>query len=312
MSFLTGYYAGHIYLMDFQRLIMSIFGFAGMIYLIFKAKDRLAFFVVSGSLLYTLGALGLLFLNNRDYMIGGATVEIAIFGLGLVYKIRQGYAERIYFERESYVNINKALRAQMNPHFIFNSLSSIQHLITSGKKAEAIKYLHKFSKLMRSLLESSIETSVILDDEIKMLKAYLELESLRFDHTFQYDIEIEDEIDTHIVEVPLLIIQPFVENAIIHGLLPKENGEKKLNITFRKDESYLLCVVDDNGVGRYRKSIKSNFHKNKKSRGLEVTEKRLQILNPKGETTKNIQIIDKMTESGDPLGTSIIIKIPVT
>ena len=309
LSFYVGYYAGHIHIMNFQRLIMSLFGFAGMIYLLFKSKDRLPYFVVSGSFLYTIGALGLFFLNHRGYMIGGAALEIAIFGLGLVYKVQKGEAEKLHFEKESHINSSKALRAQINPHFIFNSLSSIQHLVTKNDKVSAIKYLSKFSSLTRSILENSIESNALLSEEIKMLHNYLELEALRFDNAFNYTITVDDDLDTDAIEIPSMLLQPFIENAIIHGLLPKPNGNKSITINFKKNQQIIVCEIDDNGIGRAAANERNHIHKrNKKSRGLEVTKQRLDTLN---KSQDNIEIIDKTDNFGNALGTKITIKIPI-
>src|SRR5690606_18508582 len=112
-----------------------------------------------------------------------------------------------------------ALKAQINPHFIFNSLSSIQHLIISNNKISSLKYLTKFSHLMRDIMERSMDSKSLLSDEIKIIEHYLELEALRFDHSFSYSIIIDESLNPSFVETPMLIIQPFIENAILHGLL---------------------------------------------------------------------------------------------
>lgn len=303
------YFAGNIHIMNIQRIVMTLFGTGGMIYLVLYAKNRLAYFIVFGSFLYMIGALGLLFLRNHTYMIIGATLEITIFALGLAYKIHQEQKEKLYFQKESLINNNKALRAQINPHFIFNSLGSIQHLILSDKKESAIQYLNKFSSLTRNLLENSIETTVVLSDEIKLLKKYIELEALRFDNSFGYDIIIAKDIDPDAAEIPMLIVQPFVENAIIYGLLNKKGDDKQLTITFSKGDTYIICEVEDNGIGRTAsRKIQSKYKSDQKSRGIEVTQKRLQLLNPLEE--KNICIIDKGDRLGQSSGTKVVIKIP--
>lgn len=302
------YFEAAIYIMNIQRLIMTIFGIGGMVYLLLTAKNHLAYFIVAGSFLFLIGTLGLFFTKAYDYMMAGATLEIIIFALGLAYKIQQEHKEKLLFERESFINNCKALRAQLNPHFIFNSLGSIQHLIVFEKKEAALKYLSKFSHLMRTLLENSIETNIVLSDEINLLHQYLELEALRFDASFEYAIHIDDTINADAEEVPMLIIQPFIENAILYGLLNKKEADKKLNICFRKEKNHIICEVDDNGIGRSAaKSIKSPYKKLTKSRGLELTEKRLQKLHRSEE--KNIEIIDKMDTYGIPIGTRVIIKI---
>ncbi len=307
--FYFDFFIGHIQIMNVQRIIMTLFGTGGMIYLILHAKNRLAYFIVCGSFSYMIGALGLLFLNKTTYMITGATLEITIFALGLAYKINQEQKEKLYFQRESFINNNKALRAQINPHFIFNSLGSIQQLILSNKKESAIQYLSKFSSLTRNLLENSIETTLVLSDEINLLKKYIELESLRFDNNLDYKIDIAKEIDPYTLEIPMLIVQPFVENAIIRGLIHKEGNDKQLTISFSKEDTCILCVVEDNGIGRAASIKRKSIYKNdQNSRGIEVTQKRLQLLAPLEKET--VTIIDKVDRSGNPSGTMVVLKIP--
>ncbi|WP_165583410.1 sensor histidine kinase [Aquimarina atlantica] len=302
------YFEAAIYIMNIQRLIMTLFGIGGMFYLLLTAKNRLAYFIVAGSFLFMIGTLGFFFTKSCDYMMAGATLEIIIFALGLAYKIHQEHKEKLLFEKESFINNCKALRAQINPHFIFNSLGSIQHLIVFEKKEAALKYLAKFSHLMRNLLENSIETNIVLSDEINLLYQYLELEALRFDASFEYAIHIDDTLNSDAEEVPMLIIQPFIENAILYGLLNKKGEDKKLNICFRKEKNYIICEVDDNGIGRSAaKNINSSYKKPTKSRGLELTEKRLQRFHKSEQ--KNIEIIDKINNHGEPIGTRVIIKI---
>ncbi len=307
--FYLEYFIGHQFIMNIQRLVMTLFGAGGMLYLILFAKDRLPYFIVIGSFFYMTGAWCLFFFGNPICMIAGSAIEITIFALGLSYKIQQEHKEKIHYQKESFINNNKALRAQINPHFIFNSLNSIQNLILSNKKESAVKYLNKFSLLMRNLLESSIETSVILSEEINLLKKYLELESLRFDNTFRYAIEIEDKLNTDAEEIPMLIVQPFIENAILHGLLNKNGDDKNLNIRFKKKQETIICEVEDNGVGRnHSLHINSILKKTTTSRGVEITKKRLRLLDQSEK--ENVEFIDKTDHNGHPLGTKVIIRIP--
>lgn len=203
-----------------------------------------------------------------------------------------------------------ALRAQMNPHFIFNSLNSIQHLILNNDKVSALKYLSSFGKLARNVLESSNEALVTLTDEIETIRSYLELESLRFDNGFEYSIEIDKALDTDNIEVPLLLIQPFVENAIVHGLLPKKEGTKKLDLRFEKVGSVLTFEIEDNGVGRMaRKGRDQSAILERKSRGIEIAQKRLKMIHKDRRVKNTIEIIDKYDLGGNPSGTKIIIRI---
>ncbi len=298
------YLIGHIYLLRFEQLIMTVFGLVGMIYLTWKSVNKLAYFVVIGSFFYMAGALGLLFLSDARYMIAGATLEILIFASGLAYKIQEEFKQKLRYQEEAIRNKNKALRAQINPHFIFNALSSIQHFITDNNKTGALKYLSKFSRLTRNILESSMESRIVLSDEIKMINDYLALEALRFDNSFKYEIIVAPEVEQDIIEIPMLIIQPFIENAIIHGLLNKKSKDKLLVIKFNDKQTYLECIIDDNGIGR-KAAQKFKRHTNK-SRGLEVTEERLKTNN---QSDCNIEVIDKYDANNLAVGTRVIIKI---
>ncbi|WP_223034962.1 sensor histidine kinase [Hanstruepera marina] len=298
------YLIGHIYLLRFEQLIMTVFGLVGMIYLIWKSVNKLAYFVVIGSFFYMAGALALLFFSDARYMIAGSTLEVLIFASGLAYKIQEEFKQKLRYQEEAIRNKNKALRAQINPHFIFNALSSIQHFITDNNKTGALKYLSKFSRLTRNILESSMESRIVLSDEIKMINDYLALEALRFDNSFKYEIIIAPKVEQDIIEIPMLIIQPFIENAIIHGLLNKKSKDKSLVIKFNDKQTYLECIIDDNGIGR-EAAQKFKRHTNK-SRGLEVTEERLKTNN---QSDCNIEVIDKYDANNLAAGTRVIIKI---
>lgn len=300
----------HLLLMNIHRAIMSVFGICAFVYLLKYAKNALAHFIVIGSFAFLAGALAMLFTKEESYMMAGSAIEVLLFGFGLNYKLRLINREKILLEQSAHDNQMSALRAQMNPHFIFNSLNSIQYLISSDKKAPAMKYLNKFSILMRRLLEGSIKINVVLAEEIALLEKYIELEALRFNHSFTYRITTEDRLDIQEVELPPLIVQPFVENAILHGLGNKEKGEKHLDVRFMKNEKFLICEIEDNGVGReYSQKTKSSLYKSKTSRGIGVTEKRLRLLG--ASDRKLVEFIDKTDENGKPTGTLAIIKIPL-
>ncbi len=299
-----------ILIMDIHRIVMSVFAVAAVIYLLLYTKNALAYFIIIGSLLFTAGALIMLFTKDRHYMMLGSVAELLLFGLGLNYKMRKDGEEKILLKQTAYDNQISALRAQMNPHFIFNSLSSIQHLITSGNKESAIKYLNKFSLLMRNLLESSIEAKIVLSEEISLLKKYLSLEALRFNYSFKYTVSVNDNLDAEAIEVPALLVQPFVENAILHGLLNKTEADKLLEVRFRKKNEFIICEIEDNGIGRKASAEKkSPLKASKKSRGIQVTEKRLELLN--NFQANSIQIIDKTNEQGQAEGTLVILKISI-
>lgn len=194
-----------------------------------------------------------------------------------------------------------ALRSVMNPHFLFNSLNSIQYFIAKNIKEEALDYLSQFSKLMRIILNSSINNYITLAQEVEMLKLYVKLESLRF-NKFSTEFIIDPDLDIEYIEIPSLLIQPFVENAILHGLsnLPDDKGE--LKITFKKVNDKLFCSIDDNGIGR-KASMELKQNKTHKSIGMLVTTERINLSN-EGEVLA-INVIDKSNEKGESTGTTV-------
>jgi LytS/YehU family sensor histidine kinase len=201
----------------------------------------------------------------------------------------------------------------MNPHFLFNSLSSIQHLVVSQQTARAYKYLTVFSNLLRSLLQYAESNFISLDKEMAMLRMYLDLETLRFDESFKYTIDVDESLTQEDVLLPSLMVQPFAENAIWHGLMHKE-GDKKLHIRFNNHhDDYLTCIIEDNGIGRRaaaairRKNISTMVHE---SKGIRIMEERLRLLQQKTGKPAHVEIIDKADDAGGPAGTKIMIVIP--
>src|SRR5690606_19107914 len=170
----------------------------------------------------------------------------------------------------------KALRAQMNPHFIFNSLNSVNDFISKNDAASASNYLTKFAKVMRQILENSVENDISLEEDLKILDLYLQIEAMRLKNKFTYAIKVDDTIDTENTLVPPLILQPFIENSIWHGISKKESGGH-IDISIKKEGGMLICTVDDNGVGRTLKTKDSS--KEKKSLGISITKKRIDIIN---------------------------------
>lgn len=203
----------------------------------------------------------------------------------------------------------QALRSQMNPHFIFNCLSSINRFILKNEGEAASDYLIKFSRLIRMVLINSKQPLITLEDELKTLKLYLEMERLRFKYSFDYSIVFKNEIDPGCIFIPPLLLQPFAENAIWHGLMNKE-GQGNLLISLNKENSCLNCIIEDNGVGRSKAAeLNSKSAEKKKSMGLQITKERLAALNK--ETNENIyfEVEDLFDEKGNVAGTRIVLKI---
>lgn len=192
----------------------------------------------------------------------------------------------------------RILRLQMNPHFIFNSLNSISDYISKNDIQNADYYLSKFAKLMRGILENSEEKEIPLADELKMLELYMQLEGSRLNYKFTYEIKISDDVDPEITMVPPLILQPFVENSIWHGLAEKDGGGK-ITIEVTRDNSLLNCIVEDNGVGRKEAKPSSG-----KSYGMKITKDRIELLNKLKNSNASINLIDLEK------GTRVEVKLP--
>ncbi|MEN0002943.1 MAG: histidine kinase [Bacteroidota bacterium] len=209
----------------------------------------------------------------------------------------------------------KALRAQMNPHFMYNALNSIQNYITSNETASAAKYLAKFATLMRQSLEHSDLEFISLEQEIQFLENYLFInEKLRYQDRMRYKITVSDDIEEDIIGVPTMIVQPYVENAIEHGLRTKKDGLIKVDFQLLDEEDTVLCIVEDNGIGRVKAKelqLQDPQFQNHRSRGTSITENRLEILHPskEGEFVKTIDLYEEL--SGNALGTRVEVKIPI-
>jgi len=200
----------------------------------------------------------------------------------------------------------KALRAQMNPHFTFNSMNSIQYYILNNDISAAQRYLSKFAKLIRYILDNSRTTYISIKEEIKILRLYLELESMRFEQSFEYEIVIDKEIKEDIYVIPSMLIQPYIENAIWHGLMPK--GEKgKITLRVENQGKKIKCTVEDNGIGRKKaQELKEKSGRTYKSVGMQVIQERLEILN----MLSNDKLTVVITDMEDPGGTKVEIFIP--
>ncbi|WP_163409444.1 sensor histidine kinase [Flavobacterium ajazii] len=221
--------------------------------------------------------------------------------------------EKVVLEKNLSKSMMASIRSQMNPHFFYNALNTIQAYIFTNDKQKANTYLAKFSKLTRIILEMSEKEMVSLNEEIEALKLYLELEKMRFTDNFNYQIKADTIFDKESIEFPSMLIQPYVENAIKHGLLHRE-GEKHLLITFEKKNNLLLITINDNGIGRKRSEELNRIKKEKhQSFSSDANEKRLEILNKNVTNLAEIalKIIDKYDQNEIATGTTIILTIPI-
>lgn len=202
-----------------------------------------------------------------------------------------------------------ALRAQMNPHFLFNCLNSINWYIIKNRPAEASRYIAKFSRLIRLILDHSKNRFITLAQELEALRLYLDMEAMRFEQRFEYHIDVSADLDPEEVMVPPLIFQPYIENAIWHGLMPK-NGPGHLSLNLRQEDEGLVCTIQDNGIGRVAASANSNLNTRKRqSQGLKITEARIRQMNGQANGTSPVQFTDLYGEDGQATGTRVEIRI---
>ncbi len=213
--------------------------------------------------------------------------------------------EKSAFERKSAELKAQAMRAQMNPHFIFNCMNSIKALIQEDKRQEAVIYLTTFAKLIRNQL-SNAEHEISLHDELETCRLYTQLESLRFGNNIRCSFHIDKETDLHSIKVPPLIIQPFIENAIWHGILPKGHGEVMITVT--GNEEAVECRIDDDGIGRERAMRnKSKSSSTYESKGMQLVRGRLSLYNNLNNQDGSIELVDKKDDASNPIGTLVIL-----
>ena len=205
----------------------------------------------------------------------------------------------------------QALRAQMNPHFIFNSLNSINRFILQNNRGQASEYLTKFSKLVRMILQNSQASLITLESELESLELYLNLEALRFNYHFDYKIAVPKDMDISALQVPPLILQPYVENAIWHGLMHKEE-KGQLDVEVSEENDHLYFRITDNGIGREKAAAMASKSATKhKSMGLRITAHRIAIVQNSETLTSPVTINDLVNTDGSAAGTEVVIKMPV-
>lgn len=200
----------------------------------------------------------------------------------------------------------QALKAQINPHFVFNCLNSIKGFIYDKDFKQADKYLDKFAELLRSTLDNSSSSIISLQDEIKYLDNYLQMEKLRFDDKFDYFVSVEEGLNSKQLYVPAMLLQPYVENAVRHGIRHLVNQKGRIDIRVHKEDPWLVCMIEDNGVGRDKATqLRNELHTEYQSRGMQLSKRRAELYDIEQD------IVDKKDEEGQASGTIIILRIPL-
>ncbi len=245
--------------------------------------------------------------NRTRLLISGIVIALLA---GILYILYRQY--QLKNEKKLLTLEQTMLRSQMNPHFLFNSLNSIKLYIINNEQKNAVHYLNKFSKLVRKILEASSLKEIPLADELETVELYMNIENIRFSNEINFETQIAEGIDPHNVKIPSLILQPFLENALWHGLSSKE-GEKSivLEVTKGFDEGFIDIAITDNGIGREAaETIKESKVLKRKSVGIDITKERLTNFSRDYQNSFDLEIIDLFDEGGNAAGTKILLHIP--
>ena len=257
--------------------------------------------------MYTMADTMLPYTATRILVTGLLIAIIFLLVWGLIKKVRSEERTKAAYEKELFMLQSKALNAQMNPHFIFNCLNSIKSLVQMNQNNQAVDYLNLFAKLTRSLMQFNEKFVISLYEELEICRWYIQLETLRFGNKVNLELTIADYIDTTLITVPVLLIQPFIENAINHGLVPLQKEGGLLQVKVARDGNTVLCTIEDNGIGRaaaIRRGAETHKHQ---SKGMSLSQERINLYNKQHENKVSINISDKFDEAGEPCGTLVSI-----
>jgi Histidine kinase/7TM diverse intracellular signalling/7TMR-DISM extracellular 2 len=304
--------------------LVAIFGIYGTFQL-YKLKGPLLKYIQIGSTMLVLGAIfgfleQLLLIKPADNVIMrlapsipfniGVLIEIFCFSTALGYRTWLTQRERNRLMKAVKESELRTLRSQINPHFVFNSLNSIKSYILQQRPLEASEYLTDFSTLMRSILQHSKEKFISLSDELESTLLYVKLEKLRFEEGFSFNYEFQEGIDTDEILIPPMLLQPYIENAIRHGLMNKE-GNRNLQLSVVEGEEQIIISIDDNGIGREQASLLRKNSLKHQSMGMNINKERVELLKLTNDLHISINIIDKKLPDGSADGTKVIIYLPV-
>lgn len=244
--------------------------------------------------------------NKTTFLISGI---VLIFLAGLFYVLYRQY--QLKNDKKLLTLEQTMLRSQMNPHFLFNSLNSIKLYIINNEKKNAVHYLNKFSKLVRKILEASSLKEIPLAEELETIELYMNIENIRFSNEIDFKIIVDEGIDTQLVKIPSMILQPFLENSLWHGLSSKE-GEKKIELHVSRDkDGFINITITDNGVGRQAaEKIKEGKVLKRKSVGIDITKERLANFSRDYQNYFNVEILDLFDKLNKATGTKVVLHIP--
>ena len=305
--------------------ILTLFTLASYYVVITKIKDSSAIYFVIGSLLYVFMAnisFIEMFIGKEPFLnLGvqpmffvylGAILQCIIFSVIIGFIIKRIEQKSKNAEVRLAVKLKEmeelkmtALQSQMNPHFLFNSLNSINNFVIKNDVEKASDYITKFSKLIRVILNSSASPISKLSEELDILALYVKMEQMRVSGGFDYVVNIDKNINLDRIKVPPLFLQPFIENSIWHGIM-KMDGHKYIELTVKLEGENVLCVVKDNGIGINKAKEQSHMSQKRKFFGIEATENRIRML----YQNKNVEIETKDISDGENNGTQVSILFP--
>jgi len=246
-------------------------------------------------------------LLNHVFMLAlGILLEIIVFALAIAKKIEAERKIKNELEQKTMQIEMMALRSQMNPHFLFNSLNSIRYMVMVNDNENATDYLSKFSKLLRMILSHSERNVIRLAEELSALRLYLDIEKRRFGDNFSYSIMMDEQIEAEALQIPPMLLQPFVENAIWHGLMPSTKTDKRTEVFIKKiNDTLVEFLIKDNGVGRIKANeLKEKSFKQHQSKGTEITNQRVDLFN-RNYTNKIVISVNDLYEQNVPVGTMV-------
>ena len=252
------------------------------------------------------------FLSLEVFLLISFSFFLIRFYITSIKRKNQQTIEKLDLRNELRLSLLNTLKAQMNPHFVFNSLNTIQSFVYMDDKKSASKYMGKFSELVRHVLDNSNQNEISLSAEIDLLQLYLDLEKVRFENNLFILFEVSKELDTDQISLPPMLIQPFVENAIVHGLFHyKGTKQLKISIFPSEKEKYIEIVIDDNGIGRARSRELNKYRKNHTSFATSAIERRIELINQILHQPIIFEIKDKLNEHNEASGTTVKLMIPV-
>ncbi len=241
----------------------------------------------------------------------GTLLEIFFFSVAIGIRSYNVQKEQKSLQKSIMESELRTLRSQINPHFVFNSLNSIKSYILTHRPTEASEYLTDFSTLMRATLQYSKEQLITLKDELEIMLLYISLEKRRFEENFLFNFEFDPKIKTDEILIPPMLLQPYIENAIKHGIMNKD-GFRILTLKVQNENSVFIKIeIEDNGIGREKASLLKKNTLKHQSMGMSINDERVQLLGVTNDLHISIKIIDKISKKKTAEGTKVVIRIPI-